>query len=154
MRDESTLACSSLGGESNNLHYHYTVYFLITVTILNWQCNLWSLVLYIRLLALDTLGYSPQNIQFVYLHHCSGRVLQHTGEDRKRLDALKHTYCSHSLSDYLLFLNYNSTGSVSSIYCLPSYCGPSLSTELDLSLIHIWRCRRLLTCRSRWSPYH
>ena len=23
-----------------------------------------------------------------------------------------------------------------------------------LSLIHIWRCRRLLTCRSRWSPYH
>ena len=25
---------------------------------------------------------------------------------------------------------------------------------LTLSLIHIWRCRRLLTCRSRWSPYH
>ena len=25
---------------------------------------------------------------------------------------------------------------------------------LVLSLIHIWRCRRLLTCRSRWSPYH
>ena len=24
----------------------------------------------------------------------------------------------------------------------------------SLSLIHIWRCRRLLTCRSRWSPYH
>ena len=23
-----------------------------------------------------------------------------------------------------------------------------------LSLIHIWRCWRLLTCRSRWSPYH
>ena len=27
-------------------------------------------------------------------------------------------------------------------------------TALYLSLIHIWRCRRLLTCRSRWSPYH
>ena len=26
--------------------------------------------------------------------------------------------------------------------------------ELELSLIHICRCRRLLTCRSRWSPYH
>ena len=26
--------------------------------------------------------------------------------------------------------------------------------SLGLSLIHIWRCRRLLTCRSRWSPYH
>ena len=25
---------------------------------------------------------------------------------------------------------------------------------LVLSLIHICRCRRLLTCRSRWSPYH
>ena len=28
------------------------------------------------------------------------------------------------------------------------------STGVRLSLIHIWRCRRLLTCRSRWSPYH
>ena len=26
--------------------------------------------------------------------------------------------------------------------------------DIILSLIHIWRCRRLLTCRSRWSPYH
>ena len=25
---------------------------------------------------------------------------------------------------------------------------------LHLSLIHIWRCRRRLRCRSRWSPYH
>eukprot|EP00826_Nyctotherus_ovalis_P032399 TRINITY_DN26105_c0_g1_i2.p2 TRINITY_DN26105_c0_g1~~TRINITY_DN26105_c0_g1_i2.p2 ORF type:complete len:140 (+),score=24.69 TRINITY_DN26105_c0_g1_i2:76-495(+) len=25
---------------------------------------------------------------------------------------------------------------------------------VELSLIHICRCRRLLTCRSRWSPYH
>ena len=24
----------------------------------------------------------------------------------------------------------------------------------DLSLIHIWRCRRSTLCRSRWSPYH
>eukprot|EP00826_Nyctotherus_ovalis_P055257 TRINITY_DN7324_c0_g1_i14.p1 TRINITY_DN7324_c0_g1~~TRINITY_DN7324_c0_g1_i14.p1 ORF type:complete len:107 (+),score=19.88 TRINITY_DN7324_c0_g1_i14:3-323(+) len=27
-------------------------------------------------------------------------------------------------------------------------------TVQQLSLIHICRCRRLLTCRSRWSPYH
>ena len=26
--------------------------------------------------------------------------------------------------------------------------------HLDLSLIHIWRCRRSTLCRSRWSPYH
>ena len=25
---------------------------------------------------------------------------------------------------------------------------------LRLSLIHIWRCRRIERCRSRWSPYH
>ena len=24
----------------------------------------------------------------------------------------------------------------------------------NLSLIHIWRCRRAAKCRSRWSPYH
>ena len=27
-------------------------------------------------------------------------------------------------------------------------------THEPLSLIHIWRCRRRLRCRSRWSPYH
>ena len=27
-------------------------------------------------------------------------------------------------------------------------------TEELLSLIHIWRCRRDVLCRSRWSPYH
>ena len=31
---------------------------------------------------------------------------------------------------------------------------PRFSVALRLSLIHIWRCRRKLTCRSRWSPYH
>ena len=30
--------------------------------------------------------------------------------------------------------------------CLPFLC--------NLSLIHIWRCRRSTLCRSRWSPYH
>ena len=27
-------------------------------------------------------------------------------------------------------------------------------TTCLLSLIHIWRCRRIERCRSRWSPYH
>ena len=26
--------------------------------------------------------------------------------------------------------------------------------SFNLSLIHIWRCRRSTLCRSRWSPYH
>ena len=30
------------------------------------------------------------------------------------------------------------------MYCMYMY----------LSLIHIWRCRRIERCRSRWSPYH
>ena len=29
-----------------------------------------------------------------------------------------------------------------------------LGVFFDLSLIHIWRCRRSYACRSRWSPYH
>ena len=37
--------------------------------------------------------------------------------------------------------------SVSWFYC-------NLYTQLYLSLIHIWRCRRSTLCRSRWSPYH
>ena len=28
------------------------------------------------------------------------------------------------------------------------------SSSRKLSLIHIWRCRRIERCRSRWSPYH
>ena len=35
-----------------------------------------------------------------------------------------------------------------------SWSRSKVLTSLTLSLIHIWRCRRLLTCRSRWSPYH
>ena len=30
----------------------------------------------------------------------------------------------------------------------------STLSPLNLSLIHIWRCRRSTLCRSRWSPYH
>ena len=30
----------------------------------------------------------------------------------------------------------------------------NLWTITGLSLIHIWRCRRIERCRSRWSPYH
>ena len=29
-----------------------------------------------------------------------------------------------------------------------------LKSQPNLSLIHIWRCRRSTLCRSRWSPYH
>ena len=46
-----------------------------------------------------------------------------------------------------------------------AYAGPTIwnllpisltdsSPSVFLSLIHIWRCRRIERCRSRWSPYH
>ena len=35
-----------------------------------------------------------------------------------------------------------------------SYRGTPPPGALNLSLIHIWRCRRIERCRSRWSPYH
>ena len=52
--------------------------------------------------------------------------------------------------------------------CLGQWAGPldlygkkdapalheSPSYGWNLSLIHIWRCRRDVLCRSRWSPYH
>ena len=34
------------------------------------------------------------------------------------------------------------------------YGSESDHTVLELSLIHIRRCRRIERCRSRWSPYH
>ena len=49
------------------------------------------------------------------------------------------------------------------IFALGALVGPSWTQDRlrplqeaswDLSLIHIWRCRRIERCRSRWSPYH
>ena len=34
------------------------------------------------------------------------------------------------------------------------HCSTIPAVVVQLSLIHIWRCRRKLTCRYRWSPYH
>ena len=48
------------------------------------------------------------------------------------------------------------TLATSYILIMPQTC-PNLTSQLyeyELSLIHIWRCRRIERCRSRWSPYH
>ena len=49
--------------------------------------------------------------------------------------------------------------SVDSVTGKPSHQNQSVTNchaalAVDLSLIHIWRCRRTPRCRSRWSPYH
>ncbi len=50
---------------------------------------------------------------------------------------------------------------ITGAHCLLGSATPALETlhncatkEHYLSLIHIWRCRRIRRCRSRWSPYH
>ena len=43
------------------------------------------------------------------------------------------------------------TNATSDTQCLPCPIGQYCP---ELSLIHIWRCRRITGCRSRWSPYH
>ena len=48
-------------------------------------------------------------------------------------------------------MDWNKTG------CEGDKCWDAVQLNLSkylLSLIHIWRCRRRLRCRSRWSPYH
>eukprot|EP00826_Nyctotherus_ovalis_P007675 TRINITY_DN11951_c0_g2_i1.p1 TRINITY_DN11951_c0_g2~~TRINITY_DN11951_c0_g2_i1.p1 ORF type:complete len:314 (-),score=60.16 TRINITY_DN11951_c0_g2_i1:12-953(-) len=58
--------------------------------------------------------------------------------------------------------NGNSNGSIMNAILAGSFEFPrpladkisADAKDLILSLIHICRCRRLLTCRSRWSPYH
>eukprot|EP00826_Nyctotherus_ovalis_P055607 TRINITY_DN739_c0_g3_i2.p3 TRINITY_DN739_c0_g3~~TRINITY_DN739_c0_g3_i2.p3 ORF type:complete len:101 (-),score=4.39 TRINITY_DN739_c0_g3_i2:18-320(-) len=44
-------------------------------------------------------------------------------------------------SPFLLISRYSNVTSYSILF-------------IDLSLIHICRCRRYAVCRSRWSPYH
>ena len=45
----------------------------------------------------------------------------------------------------------NTQGALSVIY---THCTGGVWSGSQLSLIHIWRCRRSTLCRSRWSPYH
>ena len=40
------------------------------------------------------------------------------------------------------------------IYTIIQLTCSCTSSYDQLSLIHIWRCRRSTLCRSRWSPYH
>ena len=48
-------------------------------------------------------------------------------------------------------------GLSANLECMPEMCCTRLAENTgrkNLSLIHIWRCRRSTLCRSRWSPYH
>ena len=77
----------------------------------------------------------------------------------------KTTSSTHSIASLTLSLNrLNSTGFVPVIerfkylhifFNAANVCVFTVTVIIsNLSLIHIWRCRRRLRCRSRWSPYH
>ena len=54
------------------------------------------------------------------------------------------------LSLFLMFVSHLSQRWTTS-FTTRAECNDAVS---KLTLIHIWRCRRRLRCRSRWSPYH
>ena len=65
----------------------------------------------------------------------------------RRVTHLMTRYVHHILSLFnIISCNWNALG--------PAFLQSSNSTVEELSLIHIWRCRRIERCRSRWSPYH
>ena len=65
-----------------------------------------------------------------------------------KLEFLKYHVWKY-IDDIYPILSCENIGYISPIYIMPSL----LLTNM-LSLIHIWRCRRIERCRSRWSPYH
>ena len=61
----------------------------------------------------------------------------------------------HASSSGLSTAQHLCTSSTASTAQLTSLRGGvCVPAHQRLSLIHIWRCRRIERCRSRWSPYH
>ena len=65
----------------------------------------------------------------------------------KILTTSQPTYLHHCLHDILPPL-------LSQCYDMRNRAHSFVLPQCNLSLIHIWRCRRIERCRSRWSPYH
>ena len=75
-----------------------------------------------------------------------------------------HELFTHIMTQFAVRDNYTSMqsgvtgaediGRISHKAYLKISTHPLLDGYLELSLIHIWRCRRIERCRSRWSPYH
>ena len=53
-----------------------------------------------------------------------------------------------------VYIHFTPSTHHTSAFLHPSSKCTSTSHLQHLSLIHIWRCRRIERCRSRWSPYH
>ena len=86
--------------------------------------------------------WSSHGLDFMHVLWCthllrSLKVLAFKGEPLVRFESTKH-----KRGGELCFIKYCQIFANSRYACS------------DLSLIHIWRCRRIERCRSRWSPYH
>ena len=55
----------------------------------------------------------------------------------------------YSLQTQIIHLGYTRNNAIYMILYVVFFV-----SGIELSLIHIWRCRRYSLCRSRWSPYH
>ena len=110
---------------------------------------LWSLIFFVHLLG--TLSYAVQSLW--------SHLAPPSPPRRTPLSPTRHTFLIHSTHKMFTAVLLWS-GIFRVCFCL------QLSFSVDamlscmcmcvcvLSLIHIWRCRRITGCRSRWSPYH
>eukprot|EP00826_Nyctotherus_ovalis_P000895 TRINITY_DN10075_c0_g1_i2.p1 TRINITY_DN10075_c0_g1~~TRINITY_DN10075_c0_g1_i2.p1 ORF type:complete len:163 (-),score=6.19 TRINITY_DN10075_c0_g1_i2:35-523(-) len=88
-------------------------------------------------------------------HTTDNRILSYAIEDLLLQIMTKEIECVRKIETEIqnlqTFYDYNTQSAFKAIEggkCL------TFDSIKNLSLIHICRCRRLLTCRSRWSPYH
>ena len=79
----------------------------------------------------------------------SKRVFWHTFKIKKGVKCLLKMFPNKDWKCDALKMLIDTTGTVDR---RPESGRPR--TVHTLSLIHIWRCRRIERCRSRWSPYH
>ena len=83
-------------------------------------------------------------------HRCLS-VSRTSCHERQRCYSIHNTLCkNHSIQVQLLSIA-SQTGTT---FRLRWHTFHSIVFVIVLSLIHIWRCRRIERCRSRWSPYH
>ena len=86
------------------------------------------------------------------VHQCTWALKQQWGYMLAPLSTFSFTgtWC-------LWLFNDNDLDRITENQCVLSISNWSydnLVSWVNLSLIHIWRCRRIERCRSRWSPYH
>ena len=77
---------------------------------------------------------------------CFLLIMASFAEDNEDADVIKH--CMNSTNSTSCSLTYEH------VYKSLTKNENSFNISHALSLIHIWRCRRIERCRSRWSPYH